>query len=431
MSTEMIIIIVALAGMVILMLAGVELAWAMGIMAVSVFVFVIGLPINQIAWSMWDAANCYTLTALPLFVFMGAIFANTGTAESLYNGFEKLFDRLPGSLACATFGAAGVFAAMSGSSTAGVATLTKIALPSMEKRGYSPMLALGSIVTGGNLAPLIPPSMLLIIYGTWQGVSIVDLFAAALIPGVILVTILILTTIIRVKLNPSLAPSPSRYSLMEKIKGLGGILPFVLVVFGVLGSLFAGIMTPTESAAMGGFLSLVLSLAYRRLTFTTLKQSLYDCVRVTSFCLFLYAMAIGLTYSLNMLGISTQVARFILDLGLGESGTLALFLIMYTIMGMFFEPWSMLFLTFPFVMPIIAGLNINFIWWGVIYVLVGEVANATPPVGFSLFVLNSMIPRYQIETIAKASLNFIPASYLVMLLLVFVPELALWLPSII
>ncbi|MBI4187494.1 MAG: TRAP transporter large permease subunit [Chloroflexi bacterium] len=430
MIPEITLVLIALAVMVILMAIGLEIAWSIGIAATVTFVLFVGQPFNQLIWSSWDAANSFTLTAVPLFVFMGTILANTGVAEALFAGIEKWLDRLPGSLACTTLTAAGIFAAMSGSGMAATSVFGKVAFPPMETRGYSPRLSLGSIAIGATLAPLIPPSILLIIYGTWQGVSVVSLFAAALVPGVILCFLYIMTAIIMVKLNPNLAPPPPRYSWREKLLALRGIFPFLLVVFGVLGSIFGGVMTPTEAASLGAFLSMALALVYKRLSWAILKTSLYDAVRVTSFGIFIYAMAVGLAHALNMMGITGQITEFVLGLPIGKYGTIALFIVMYLILGCFMGSWEMLFLTFPFVMPIISAYNIDLVWWGVLYVMLGDIGNVTPPFGMTLFVLHGIVPKYSMETVALAALPFIITTLLLVAAMVMFPQLALWFPSL-
>ncbi|MBI4185972.1 MAG: TRAP transporter large permease subunit [Chloroflexi bacterium] len=424
-------VVIALGGMVILLAAGIEIAWSLGIVAVVVLVWLANQPFDQLMWTSWRATNSYTLTALPLFVFMGAILSNSGVTETLFSGVEKWLDRLPGSLACATLAANAIFAAMSGSGSSAAATFSKIAFPAMESRGYSPKLSLPSIAMGATLAPLIPPSLLLIIYGTWQSVPVMSLFAAAIIPGITLAVMLVITVIIRVKLSPNLAPPMARYSWRVKLAALKGIFPFLLVVFGVLGSIFLGVMTPTEAAALGAFLSIVLSLAYRRLNRAILQASLLDAARVTSFALFIYAMAVGLTYGLNMLGIVGEMTGLILGLPIGKYGTIVLFIIGYLILGCFLGAWEMLFLTFPFIMPVIVAHNINLVWWGIIYVIIGDVGNVTPPFGLTLFVIRGILgSKYSIETIALDCIPFFIPSLVLVALMIFFPEIALWLPGI-
>lgn len=430
MGFDIVTIAVLIGGLFILLAIGLEIGWAIGIIAAVGLVLFVNQPIGQIARTSWSSLNSFSLIAVPLFVLMGSILANTGVSEYLFSALEKWVGFLPGGLTVTTIAGNAVFGAMCGSSLAATATFGKVAFPAMEKRHYDPGLALGSIAVGAILSPLIPPSILMIIYGSWHRMSIVRLFAAGIIPGIMLTVLFIITIAVRVKLNPSLAPSPVKYSWREKIVGLKGVLPFVVVIGVVLWVIFGGIMTPSEAAAMGAFLSIVLSLAYRRLTLKVLKVSLFDAVKVTSFALFIMAMATALSHVFNSAGIVVGVKEFVLALPIGTYGTLVLFYVMYLIMGMFFDSWSMLFITFPFVMPIILALNIDPIWWGVIYMMAGEQSLVTPPFGMGLFVLHNVVPQHPIGTIVRGSLPFLIPVYLNILILMVFPEIVLWLPNV-
>lgn len=430
MGFDIVTIAVLIGGLFILLAIGLEIGWAIGIIAAVGLVLFVNQPIGQIARTSWSSLNSFSLIAVPLFVLMGSILANTGVSEYLFSSLEKWVGFLPGGLTVTTIAGNAVFGAMCGSSLAATATFGKVAFPAMEKRHYDPGLALGSIAVGAILSPLIPPSILMIIYGSWHRMSIVRLFAAGIIPGIMLTVLFIITIAVRVKLNPSLAPSPVKYSWREKIVGLKGVLPFVVVIGVVLWVIFGGIMTPSEAAAMGAFLSIVLSLAYRRLTLGVLKVSLFDAVKVTSFALFIMAMATALSHVFNSAGIVVGVKEFVLALPIGTYGTLVLFYVMYLIMGMFFDSWSMLFITFPFVMPIILALNIDPIWWGVIYMMAGEQSLVTPPFGMGLFVLHNVVPQHPIGTIVRGSLPFLIPVYLNILILMVFPEIVLWLPNV-
>lgn len=430
MGFDIVTIAVLIGGLFILLAIGLEIGWAIGIIAAVGLVLFVNQPIGQIARTSWSSLNSFSLIAVPLFVLMGSILANTGVSEYLFSSLEKWVGFLPGGLTVTTIAGNAVFGAMCGSSLAATATFGKVAFPAMEKRHYDPGLALGSIAVGAILSPLIPPSILMIIYGSWHRMSIVRLFAAGIIPGLMLTVLFIITIAVRVKINPSLAPSPVKYSWREKIVGLKGVLPFVVVIGVVLWVIFGGIMTPSEAAAMGAFLSIVLSLAYRRLTLKVLKVSLFDAVKVTSFALFIMAMATALSHVFNSAGIVVGVKEFVLALPIGTYGTLVLFYVMYLIMGMFFDSWSMLFITFPFVMPIILALNIDPIWWGVIYMMAGEQSLVTPPFGMGLFVLHNVVPQHPIGTIVRGSLPFLIPVYLNILILMVFPEIVLWLPNV-
>lgn len=430
MSPEVIAAIVIVGLLVILLASGLEIAWSLGIVAGVGMMLFLGQPPDDLARIAWTSLNSFLYCAVPLFVFMGAILGNSGVAEQLFFAIEKWVGRLPGGLADTVIVGQALFGAMSGSSLAATATFGKIAVPSMVDRGYAPKLCLGSVAAGAILAPLIPPSLLMIVYGAWQGVSIIKLFAAGIIPGFMLAALYVITIIIWVKINPSLISPPAKVSWGERLGATVRLLPFVGLIVGVLGVIFGGIMTPTEAAAMGAFLALILSLAYRRLNLAILKESLLDSVRVTSFCFFILFAATALSMLLNSTGITPQVKEFIISLGLGRYGILILFLVMYLIMGCFFEAWSMLFLTFPLVMPILLDAGISPVWWGVIYMMAGEQSLITPPFGMGLFVLHNVLPQYPIGTIARGALPFLIPIYINIAILTVFPELVFIVPKL-
>lgn len=430
MGTEIFIALLLVFLLFLLLVMGLEIGWSVGIIAVGGLLWYVDQPVSQLAETAFGSLNSFTLTALPLFVFMGGILGNTGVNARLFNAIEKWVGSLPGGLACSVICGNAVFGAMCGSTIAATATFGKIAFPVMEKKKYSPELALGSIASGTVLAPLIPPSILLILYGSWQGLSIVDLLAAGLIPGLTLMFLFIITVIIMVKRNPSLAPATVHYSWSEKFKALVDALPFAGVILGVLGAIFGGLMTPTEAAGLGAFLSILLTIGYGKLTLEIVNTSLLDTVKVTSFSLFIMAMSTLISHVFNSAGIIPMIQEFVIALPIGKYGILVMFFVMYFFMGMFFDSWSMLFLTFPFVMPVIIGLDINPIWWGIVYVMAGEQSTITPPFGLSLFVLRGVVPWHSMGTIVRGSLPFLIPIYINVLLLFLFPQLALWLPSI-
>ena len=430
MGGDIVFAVALLAGLLFLLLLGLEIAWSVGVVAMVGLIFLVDQPIDQIAYTMWDSLNSFALTALPLFILMGSILGNTGVNEKLFSAIDKWVGHMSGGLVISVICGNAVFAAMSGSAMAATATFGKIAFPAMEKRGYAPSFALGSIAAGSVLAPLIPPSILLILYGAWQGLSIVDLLAASLVPGLMLTVLLLLTASTLAKIKPGLAPPPVKSTWAERGRAVIEILPFAVVIFGVLGAIFGGYMTATEAGGLGALLSILLTLYYRQLTFKILRQSLLDTVRVTSFSLFIMAMATLISHVFNSAGIIPMLKDYVLAMELGRYTILIGFFIMYLIMGMFFDSWSMLFLTFPFVMPIILGVGINPIWWGVIYVMAAEQSTITPPFGLVLFVMRTVVPQHPMGTVVRGALPYLVPIYLNILLLILFPQLVLWLPGL-
>lgn len=422
--------LILLGGLIILLAIGTEIYVAMGIMAAMGLMLFVGQPLRQFAFTAFDVMNSFILTAMPLFIFMGTIFSSTGVIKRLFGGADKVIGNLPGGVACSVLGACGIFGAMSGSSLAATATFGKIAYPEMERLGYNPRLALGSIAIGGTLSVLIPPSLILIVYGGWMEVSVARLFAAAIIPGVILTTLLILTVMIMVTLNPGLAPKPPKVSLREKLRALVDILPFIGVIVMVLGVIFGGIMTPTESAAVGAVLSIILALAYRSMSFSALKESMWSAIKINAMIAFVIFTARVLAQVFNYIGLTDAFSAFMLNLPLEKYGILAVIFVMYIILGMFFDSLSMMVLTLPFVGPLIVALGFNPIWFGVVFVVLAEMGLVTPPFGLNLFVLHGVVPKHGVLTIALGALPFLIPTLAMIVILVFFPQLALWLPSV-
>ncbi len=423
-------LVVLLGSMVILMAMGLEIGWTLAIMSVIGLVFFFHQSIDELAFTSWFSLNSFAMIAAPLFIFMGAMLNNCKISKYLWNAVEQWLGYLPGGLAISVIGGNAIFGAMCGSSVAATSTFGEIAFPAMEERGYDPGLALSSIGIGATLSPLIPPSILMILYGVWQIVPVAALFAAGIVPGLILTVLLMVTISIRATLNPNLVPKLPHYNWKGRLIAARNALPIVGLIGGVLGVIFAGIMTPTEAAAIAALLSIVLSLSYREFSMARLKASLADAVRITSFAMFIMAMATVIAHLLNLAGITRGFSDLLIGLPISKYGVLALFFLMYFIGGMFFEDWSMLFITFPLVMPVIIHLGFDPVWWGVVYVLAAEQSMVTPPFGLGLFILQNLAPQYSIETIVRAVLPLLIPVYLTIGILVAWPQVALWLPSL-
>ncbi|RPJ21074.1 MAG: TRAP transporter large permease, partial [Planctomycetaceae bacterium] len=398
-----------LGGLTLLMAAGIEIAPAMGIVAGLGMLFFVNQPLDYFARAAFDVMNSFTFTAIPLFVFMGTIYATTGIVRGLFQGAEKMFGNIPGSLASAMIVANAIFGAISGSSVAAAATFGRICFPEMQKAGYDAKMSLGAIAISGTLSVLIPPSLIMIVYGGWMDVSVARLFAGGVIPGIILTVFFVITVTILVLRKPELAPrtATKRYTLREKVSAIWDIFPFVIVISLVLGTTFGGIMTPTESASLGAFLSIVLALFFRQMTYKALKESMLLAVNVSAMMAFVLFTARMLGQVFQYIGLTEATATFMLGLDLGKYTMLALICILYLILGCFFDSLSMLVLTIPFVAPIIKNLGFDFIWFGVLYVVLAEIGLVTPPFGLNLFVLKGVVPKYEITTIFAGTIPFL------------------------
>ena len=422
---------ILIGGLFLLLAIGIEIGPAMGMMAGVGLLLFVHQPLDYFARAAFEIMNSFTLTAIPLFIFMGTLYSSTGTVRALFVGGEKILGNLPGGMASAMIIANAIFGAISGSSIAATATFGKICFPEMEKAGYDPKLALGAIAISGTLDVLIPPSLVMIVYGGWQDVSVARLFAGGIVPGLILSIFFIITVTILVIRNPKLAPRTGvKYSSREKLTVFWDLLPFVIIIALVLGTIFTGIMTPTESAALGAFLAIVLALIYRQMSFRALKESMLTAVNITAMIAFVLFAARMLGQVFQYTGITESVAQFMLGLQLGPYAIYLIICIMYIILGCFFDSFSMLVLTLPFVTPIMKNMGFDLVWFGVAYVVLAEIGLVTPPFGLGLFVLKGVVPKYEITYIFAGTLPFMIPVCLLLVMLVIWPELVLWLPNL-
>ncbi|MDP2931010.1 MAG: TRAP transporter large permease subunit, partial [Chloroflexota bacterium] len=306
--------LILLGGLLVLLAMGTEIYVAMGVMGAIGLIFFVGQPLRQFSYTAFEVMNSFILTCMPLFIFMGVIFSSTGIIERLFTGANKIVAGLPGGIACSVLAANGIFGAISGSSVAAAATFGKIAFPEMEKLGYDPKLALGSLAIGGTLSVLIPPSLIFVVYGSWQQVSVARLFAAGLIPGILLTIMLMLTVVVMVVLRPGLAPRHPQVSFVNRIKAILDIVPFLAVIVAVLGAIFAGIMTPTEASAIGAILSVLLAVGYRKMTYKALKVSMWDAVKINCMIAFVIFNARVLAQVFNYIGLTTAFSSFMFTL---------------------------------------------------------------------------------------------------------------------
>ncbi|MFC1956332.1 TRAP transporter large permease [Chloroflexota bacterium] len=428
MSLEMMSFILA-GGLIILLAIGVEVFAAVGI-AAAIGLFFLDQPLSQFSHTFFNSLNSFVLTAVPLFIFMGAIFSNTGMVRTLFTAVDKWTGNLPGGTASSVIGVNAVFGAMCGSSVAATAAFGKFAYPEMERLGYSPRLALGALAVGGILSAAIPPSAILIVYGGLADVPVPRLFAGMLLPGIMLALLLILTVVVQVKLKPSLVPKAPKVTWGERLTAIRDLLPWVGTIVLVLGVIFMGIMTPTEAAALGAFLSIVLAMAYRKLSMAVFKESMWTAIRLTSMVAFLIFTANVLGMVFIYMGLTELFSNSLLGLPFGKYGVITAIAFMYIIGGMFINDWALLLLTIPFVLPVIRSLGFSPLWFGVWFVMIGETGLITPPFGMNLFVLQSVVPKHDVLTIARGALPFIIPMLIMAALLVVFPELALWLPNL-
>ncbi|MEJ7930893.1 TRAP transporter large permease subunit [Ramlibacter sp. AN1015] len=384
---------------------------------------------DAMAVTIWGASSSWTLTALPLFVWMGEILFRTRLSESMFRGLAPWVSRLPGRLLHTNVIGCTIFAAVSGSSAATCATVGKMSLPELDGRGYPPQLTVGSLAGAGTLGLLIPPSIIMIVYGVSADVSIARLFVAGLIPGLVLAGLFSAYIAAWSLLHPGRIPQPdSGMSIAQRLMEGRHLLPVVLLIGGVLGSIYTGVATATEAAAVGVVGALTLSAVQGSLTWHTFRESLLGATRLYCMIALILAGAAFLTLAMGYIGLPRHLAEFVGSLGLSPFGLVIALAAFYVLLGCFLDGISMVVLTMGVILPTVQAAQIDLVWFGVFLVIVVEMAQITPPVGFNLFVLQGMTGR-EITWIARATLPFFLLMVAMALLLWFVPALALWLPG--
>ncbi|MCK9355660.1 MAG: TRAP transporter large permease subunit [Dehalococcoidia bacterium] len=422
--------LILVGGLFLLLALGAEIFVAIGTMAAIALVVFMGQGLDQFAYTSWSELASFSLTATPLFIFMGAMFASSGVVRTLFRGSDKLLSFLPGGMAASSIIASAVFGAISGSSIASVAAFGNSILPEMVRLGYKPKLSVGAICMGGTLSVLIPPSVILIIYGAYQQVSVPRLFAGGLVPGLILALCYLVTIFILVWRDPSLVPSRPPMTLSDKLSGFKDVLPAASIIGIILGFIFGGVMTPTEAAAVGAILSMGLAAMYKTLNRKTLKEAALQAVKVTAMIMPLIVVVKVFGYAFKFLGATDVLSDLLLGLPFGKFGIMAVIFLIYIILGTFMEGISIMLLSLAFVAPVIANLGFSFIWFGVIIVIVNELGLVTPPFGLNLFALRGVAPQYSLFFIAGSCVPFYPAVLITLGLCTVFPQLVTWLPEL-
>jgi tripartite ATP-independent transporter DctM subunit len=422
--------LILVGGLFLLLALGAEIFVAIGTMGAIALVVFMGQGLDQFAYTSWSELASFSLTATPLFIFMGAMFASSGVVRTLFRGSDKLLSFLPGGMAASSIIASAVFGAISGSSIASVAAFGNSILPEMVRLGYKPKLSVGAICMGGTLSVLIPPSVILIIYGAYQQVSVPRLFAGGLVPGLILALCYLVTIFILVRRDPTLVPVRSPMTLSDKLSGFKDVLPAASIIGIILGFIFGGVMTPTEAAAVGAILSMGLAAMYKTLNRKTLKEAALQAVKVTAMIMPLIVVVKVFGYAFKFLGATDVLSDLLLGLPFGKLGIMAVIFLIYIILGTFMEGISIMLLSLAFVAPVIANLGFSFIWFGVIIVIVNELGLVTPPFGLNLFALRGVAPQYSLFFIAGSCLPFYPAVLITLGLCTVFPQLITWLPEL-
>ena len=406
----------------------------------------IGLTLSGVAWigmqlfssrpagdamavTIWGSASSWTLTALPLFVWMGEILFRTRLSQDMFRGLAPWMQALPGRLLHVNVAGCAIFAAVSGSSAATCATIGKMSLPELARRGYPDGISIGSLAGAGTLGLLIPPSIIMIVYGVSAEVSIAQLFIAGVLPAIPLALLFSGYLAAWALLHPDqVPPRDAPLSFGAKLRESRHLIPVLLLIAAVLGSIYSGIATATEAAALGVLGSLIISAAQGSLTWQTFKDSLLGGTRLYCMIALILSGAAFLTLAMGYIGLPRHLAEWIATLGLSPFGLLVVLLLFYVVLGCFLDGISMVVLTMGVILPTIQKAGIDLLWFGIFIVLVVEMAQITPPVGFNLFVLQGMTKR-EIGWIARVTLPFFFVMVLAVGLIYLFPQLVTWLPA--
>lgn len=415
----------------VLLAAGMRVALALGSVGMLAIAFLLpGAPLMTVSSRSWESLDSFTLTAIPMFVLMGSALIRSGLTEMLMDTLTKWVGGVRGGIAYAGVTACTIFSAVSGSSVATAATIGMAACPEMIKRGYSPRLAYGTIAAGGTLGILIPPSIVLILYGSIVGVPIVTLFIAGIIPGLLLSLLFMVVVFGWTLVDRNAAPALElKVSWAEKISSLGQITPILVLILGVLGVLYAGVATPTEAAAIATLASLAVCWWRGRLSFRSFLDMLLETVVVTSFLLFIVVCASFLSYNFDLLRLPVLLVEAIQAANLSPGMVLAVIVPPIVVLGMFLDPIAMLIMTLPVLFPIIVSSGLDPVWFGVIFVLLIEISLIFPPLGMNLLVLKRVSGAKTLTDIGYGALPFMAIMAIFIYILYMFPEFVTWLPG--
>ena len=400
-----------------------------GVSAIGMMLFTSRPVGDAMATTIWGTSSSWTLTALPLFVWMGEILFRTKLSENLFKGLSPWMQKLPGGLIHVNVVGCALFAAISGSSAATVATVGKMSIPELRKRKYPEKILLGSLAGSGTLGLLIPPSIILIIYGVTVQESIAKLFIAGIIPGIMIALIFMSYVIIWSLINNKIMPKAyETFSFLDKIKKSKQLLPVILLILGVIGSIYTGLATATEAASLGVVGALILSYFQKSLSLKTFKESLLGATKTSCMIAFILAGSTFLSLAMGFTGLPRNLAIWIEGMQLSPYLLIFVLMIFYIILGMFLDGISAVVLTMAIIEPMIRQAGFDMIWFGIFLVVVVEMAQITPPVGFNLFVLQGMANK-DMGYIARSAFPLFLLMILAVIMIIIFPEIALWLPE--
>ena len=411
---------------------GVEIALALGIVGMVGLLYLKGFTVGLgvVGSIAWSNASSFSFIAVPLFVFMSGILLHSGIGKGLYTAVARWVSFLPGGLAVASVFSCAIFAAISGSSVATAATIGMIAIPEMQRRGYARPLIFGSLAAGGTLGILIPPSIPMIIYGVMTETSIGHLYMAGMVPGVVLAVAFAAFVIGYATLWPETAPrvSEDRGTFLDKLRSLYEVAPVAILIVVVLGSMYVGIVTPTEAAALGSFVSLLLAAALRTLTWRALREAFHATVRTTSMVMLIIVFASMFSHVIALIGAPRALFDLVVGLGLPRWAFFAAVFAFLLVIAYALEELSVMIIILPILFPLVTGLGFDPVWFGIVMVVWLEIGLITPPVGLNLFVIQNLMRGVTASEVTRGTTPYVILMILLVVLLFLFPELALWLP---
>jgi C4-dicarboxylate transporter, DctM subunit len=387
--------------------------------------------IDAVGTQLWNATDNFVLLAVPMFVLMGELLLNCGSTDRMYRSLSDWLNPLPGGLLHTNIAACAMFAAVSGSSVATAATISTVALPAFRVRHYDVRLVLGSICAGATLGILIPPSINMIIYGAMTNTSVGRLYAAGVVPGLLLTLLFMAVVAVLCWIRPALAGERAAGApWADRWRRLRDLLPPIAIFVIVMGSIYAGWATPTESAAVGVLMALLLAAGYRTLSIRMLHECFLTTVNVTAMIMLIVAAAFYLNFVIGILGIPQALAKFVSEVGATPVQMMWCLFLFYLVLGCFLETISMMVGTIPVIFPLVVALGIDPVWFGIFLVLMCEIALITPPVGMNLYVVQGIRREGSIMDVIYGTMPFLMMMFVLTVLLIYFPDLVLWLPRV-
>ncbi len=425
-------ILVILLLLLLLLMASIPVAIAILVLGLLVGFIFSSFPLHRVMGEIfWSASTDFLLLAIPLFVLLGEVLLRAGIAKRTYSALDKWLSWLPGGLMHANIGTAAMFAATSGSSVATAATISTVALPQARRYGYREGFFAGTIAAGGTLGILIPPSINLIVYGFLTNTSIPQLFMAGIVPGVLLAIVFMLVILVICLVKPSMGGGQRSATWEERFASLKDLLPVLFIFAVVIGSIYAGWATPTESAALGVIASVLLALRYKAVNGRFVQEVMEGTMRTTAMIMLILISANYLNFVLDAVGMAEMLYRFVTNLGLSPMKTLLVIIAMYVVLGLFVETLSLMVITVPIVTPVIIKSGFDPVWFGILLILLIEMALITPPVGLNLYVVQGVRQQGNISEVMIGSLPFVIGIFIMIGILVIYPDLALVLAKLV